>query len=197
MKTITPEQIDELLPQTQCGLCSYGGCMPYAEAITYEHAAINLCPPGGVKTLVALGELLKQDITAFIPDMEVKTKSPTLAIIREPECIGCKKCINVCPVDAILGTAKHMHTVITDECTGCELCVPACPVDCIDIIALTDNSSTLVEKSKLARKRFQSREKRILQEKNAKQLLQQDHSAITKRKYIEEAITRAKARKNK
>ena len=93
MRHLTPEQIDALLPQTQCGLCGYGGCMPYAEALVFEQAPINLCPPGGVKTLYALGELLDQDPTPFIAEMEQKAKPTMLAVIREDECIGCTKCI--------------------------------------------------------------------------------------------------------
>src|SRR3990167_5561207 len=94
----TPETIDSILPQTQCGLCGYGGCMPYAEAMCFENAPINLCPPGGVETLHALGELLQQDPAPYIPDMERKAKPNRLAVIREAECIGCTKCIQACPV---------------------------------------------------------------------------------------------------
>ena len=121
------EQIDALLPQTQCGQCSYPGCRPYAEAIASGEADINRCPPGGEATMIALADLLGRDPVA----LEEESKGPTVAVIDEETCIGCTLCIQACPVDAILGAAKHMHTVIESECTGCELCLEPCPVDCI------------------------------------------------------------------
>ena len=126
------EQINALLPQTQCGQCGYPGCRPYSEAITAGDA-INKCPPGGEETIQALADLL--DVEPQPLDAEHGTeKAPVVAWIREAECIGCTKCIQACPVDAILGAAKVMHTVIADECTGCDLCLDPCPVDCIDLI---------------------------------------------------------------
>src|SRR3990167_9186718 len=131
---ILTEQIDALLPQTQCGLCGYKGCRPYAEALSMGKETIDRCPPGGVATLQQLAELLNQDAAPYVAAMQQKEKPPVVAKIREEECIGCTKCIQACPVDAILGAAKLMHTVIADECTGCDLCVEPCPVDCIDMI---------------------------------------------------------------
>jgi len=126
------DQINQLLPQTQCGQCGYPGCKPYATAIA-DGDAINKCPPGGQETIEALADLL--DVEAQPLDAEHgEEKEPNVAYIREDECIGCTKCIQACPVDAILGAAKLMHTVIADECTGCDLCVEPCPVDCIDMI---------------------------------------------------------------
>jgi len=126
------DQIDALLPQTQCGQCGYPGCRPYAEAIA-NGDAINKCPPGGQGTIEALADLL--DVEAIPLDAEHgEEQVKKVAFIREDECIGCTKCIQACPVDAILGAAKQMHTVIVDECTGCDLCVEPCPVDCIDMI---------------------------------------------------------------
>lgn len=126
------EQINHLLPQTQCGQCGYPGCKPYAEAIA-DGDAINKCPPGGQETIDALADLL--DVESQPLDAEHgEEKAPRVAYIREDECIGCTKCIQACPVDAILGAAKVMHTVIADECTGCDLCVEPCPVDCIDMV---------------------------------------------------------------
>ncbi len=124
------EQIDQLLPQTQCGQCGYPGCKPYAQAIA-EGDEINKCPPGGESTIASLADLLGREATPLDGDSD---NTPKVAVIREDECIGCTKCIQACPVDAILGAAKHMHTVIADECTGCDLCVEPCPVDCIDMV---------------------------------------------------------------
>ena len=127
------DQINEILPQTQCGQCGHPGCRPYAEAIA-EGEDINKCPPGGQAGVQALADLL--DVDAPLLDEEHGEESvKKVAYIREDECIGCTKCIQACPVDAILGAAKHMHTVIISECTGCDLCVEPCPVDCIDMIA--------------------------------------------------------------
>jgi electron transport complex protein RnfB len=126
------ERIDALLPQTQCGQCGHPGCRPYAEAIAAGEA-INRCPPGGEATIRALAELLGRE-----PEpLDGEEAEPRVAFIREEECIGCTKCIQACPVDAILGAAKLMHTVIAEECTGCDLCVEPCPVDCIDMIPVT------------------------------------------------------------
>ena len=123
------ERIDALLPQTQCGQCGYPGCRPYAEAISGGDL-INKCLPGGQATVKALAELLD------VPEPELDGEDSavkSVAFIREAECIGCTKCIQACPVDAILGAAKQMHTVIASECTGCDLCVEPCPVDCIEM----------------------------------------------------------------
>ncbi len=125
------EQINNILPQTQCGQCSYPGCKPYAQAIANGEAPINQCPPGGEEGIKKLAELLDTEVLQLNPDNgEVKTKDMVVEII-ENDCIGCTKCIQVCPVDAIIGAAKQMHTVILEACTGCDLCIPACPVDCI------------------------------------------------------------------
>ena len=127
------EQINALLPQTQCGQCGYPGCKPYAEAIAGGDK-INKCPPGGQATIAALADLL--DVEAEPLDAVGGEKPRMVAFIREAECIGCTKCIQACPVDAIVGAARQMHTVIVDECTGCDLCVEPCPVDCIDMVAI-------------------------------------------------------------
>ena len=126
------DQIDNLLPQTQCGQCGHPGCRPYATAIAAGED-INKCPPGGEATIVALADLLDVEVMPLDAEHGVEAIR-TVAVIREPECIGCAKCIQACPVDAILGAAKLMHTVIADECTGCDLCVEPCPVDCIDMV---------------------------------------------------------------
>ena len=125
------EELDALLPQTQCGQCGYPGCKPYAKAIA-EGDDINKCPPGGEAVMLQLAE--RMGIEPKQLDAEEKPK--LIAFIREDECIGCTKCIQACPVDAILGATRQMHTVITDECTGCELCVAPCPTDCIDMLPI-------------------------------------------------------------
>ena len=126
------EQIDAVLPQTQCGQCGYPGCKPYAEAIA-NGDEINKCPPGGEATIKKLADLMGVEPKPLdAAHGEEDTKK--VAFIREDECIGCTKCIQACPVDAILGAAKHMHTVIAEECTGCDLCADPCPVDCIDML---------------------------------------------------------------
>ncbi len=126
------QQINALLPQTQCGKCGHPGCLPYAQAIA-RGEAINHCPPGGPETINALATLL-HDCPRPLDAAHGSHEVERVAVIREAECIGCTKCIRACPVDAILGAGKVMHTVIASECTGCDLCVEPCPVDCIDMI---------------------------------------------------------------
>lgn len=135
------DQIDKILPQTQCGQCSFAGCRPYAEAIAAGEVDINRCPPGGESTIQALADLLDVEPKPLDEDCGVE-KPKMLAVIDEGRCIGCTLCIQACPVDAILGAAKHMHTVIANECTGCELCVEPCPVDCIDMVETQPNPHT-------------------------------------------------------
>lgn len=141
MKEIKAEQIDKLLPQTQCGLCEYTGCMPYAKAISEGTATINKCLPGGVRVLEQLGDLLDADVSLFTDEMLNKHKAPSIAMIDESLCIGCVKCINACPTDAIIGAGKLMHTVLQADCTGCELCIEPCPMDCIEMISISGPQS--------------------------------------------------------
>lgn len=136
------EQIDRILPQTQCGQCNYPGCRPYAQAIADGEADINQCPPGGEEGVIKLAELLGREPKPLNPDNGEAKALPTVAYIREDECIGCTLCIQACPVDAIVGARQQMHTVIAEECTGCDLCVPPCPVDCIDMLPVRDDVTT-------------------------------------------------------
>jgi electron transport complex protein RnfB len=122
-------RLDALLPQTQCTQCGYDGCRPYAEALADGRADPNQCPPGGDEGARQLAQLLGREPQAL--DADHAYRAPQVAIIDEAVCIGCTKCIQACPVDAIVGASKAMHTVIAAWCTGCELCVPPCPVDCI------------------------------------------------------------------
>jgi len=127
------EQIDALLPQTQCTRCGYSGCRPYAEAIERGEAQINQCPPGGAETIEALAAFLHREVRPLNPENGIDAP-PTVAFIDESRCIGCAKCLPPCPVDAIIGAARRMHTVVAELCTGCELCIAPCPVDCISMI---------------------------------------------------------------
>ncbi|MBS0458270.1 MAG: electron transport complex subunit RsxB [Proteobacteria bacterium] len=127
------EAIDRLLPQTQCAQCGFPGCRPYATAIATGRADINRCPPGGAAGIHALATLLSRAPKPLDPAHGI-AKAKVVARIVEADCIGCTKCIQACPVDAIIGAPKRMHTVIAELCTGCELCVPPCPVDCIELV---------------------------------------------------------------
>ncbi len=127
------ERLDRLLPQTQCGQCGYDGCRPYAEAMANGEAGIDRCPPGGDAGARALAKLWRVPSKPYDRDRGAH-KSAETAVIVEADCIGCTKCIQACPVDAIVGASKYMHAVIEPLCTGCELCVPACPVECIVMV---------------------------------------------------------------
>jgi len=131
------DKIDAILPQTQCGQCGYPGCKPYATAIASGEADINQCPPGGEEGIHKLAELLGVEAKPFGEGTQPKPKS--VAFIDENTCIGCTLCLQACPVDAISGAAKQMHTIIAAECTGCELCLPPCPVDCIEMIEIEED----------------------------------------------------------
>jgi len=126
------ERLDRLLPQTQCGQCGFDGCLPYAEAMARGEADIDRCPPGGDAGATALARVLHRPALPYDRNRGLHQPDCTVIII-EADCIGCTKCIQACPVDAIIGAAKLMHTVIPALCTGCELCLPACPVDCMFI----------------------------------------------------------------
>lgn len=146
-------RIDACLPQTQCGLCDHAdGCLPYAVAIVIDNEPYNKCVPGGQPVTDAIAQIINQDSSDTQPlnaepskwPIDVSSQRPVevRAVIREDDCIGCTKCIPACPVDAIVGTGKHMHTIFTDLCTGCELCIAPCPVDCIDLVTVERTLST-------------------------------------------------------
>lgn len=161
-------QIDAVLPQTQCRQCGYEGCEPYAKAIAAGEANINQCPPGGEAGIRALANLLQRPYLPLNPAHGM-TKPKAVAVIDEATCIGCTLCIQACPVDAILGASKLMHTVIQQECTGCELCLPPCPVDCIDMQPLPGRPDAMNNKeADVARQRHQQRLARLALEKQAK-----------------------------
>lgn len=160
------ERIDALLPQTQCRRCTYPGCRDYAEAVSRNEAGINQCPPGGEETIAALSKLTRRPIAALDP-VYGEHQPHAVAVIDEPACIGCTKCIQACPVDAIVGAAKLMHTVITVECTGCELCIPPCPVDCIDMQPASHIDAR--SKADYWRQRYLSRLQRLERLKQEKQ----------------------------
>ena len=199
----TVKELDALLPQTQCGECSYPGCLPYAEAMARGVAPINKCPPGGIDTVKALASLLHIDATPYLQEAIENARAPSVAVIRESECIGCTKCIKACPVDAIIGSGKLMHAIITHECTGCGLCVEPCPVDCIEMVTLPEPEY----EPDLARTRFNAKQTRSLRDEHEmqqhyrqkRQLAVQSADHVqdiqAKQDYIQQALARVAAKK--
>jgi len=157
------ERLNDLLPQTQCTKCGYQGCKPYAQALATEGEALNRCPPGGRAGIAALAALLQQPLLE--PDQSCGVLRPLhVALIDEQFCIGCTLCIQACPVDAIVGASKLMHTVVPEQCTGCDLCVAPCPVDCITMVPVSPERAWTPLDASLARARFESRQVRLAQE---------------------------------
>lgn len=159
MSELLTEQIDALLPQTQCRKCGYQGCKPYAEAVSQGLADINQCPPGGTQGIKKLAELLGVAEKPLNPAFGVE-RPRLVAVINEADCIGCTKCIPPCPTDAILGASKHMHTVIAQQCTGCELCITPCPVNCI-AMETSSLPAWNQDDADQARRRFQAKNRRL------------------------------------
>lgn len=179
------DQINSLLPQTQCGQCGFKGCKPYAEAIVQGRADINQCPPGGDDGIVDLAGLLGIPAKPLNP-LFGEHKHPEIAYIIEEQCIGCVKCIAACPVDAIIGAAKYMHTVITSECTGCGLCVAPCPVDCIVMKPVSGQIYDKPARSALSKRRYEARCLRQEQEVAEKaERMRQKKAALLKTKSIQ------------
>jgi len=209
-------RINDLLPQTQCTKCGYQGCLPYAQAIATEGAPINRCPPGGPEGIARLAQLL--DLPAIALDTSCGEHQPLkVAVIDEQFCIGCTLCIQACPVDAIVGANKFMHTVIAAECTGCDLCVAPCPVDCIEMVPVEPTRLWTSTDACEARLRFEKRQTRIAEmtatnirteaiasheADKAEKATPEDQSApigktqtIDKQAIIAQALARARARR--
>ncbi len=199
------EAIDRCLPQTQCSQCGYAGCRPYAEAIARGEADINQCPPGGAVTLHALAKLLRVEPKPLNPMYGVY-KARTAAWIEEALCIGCTLCIKACPVDAILGAAKQMHTVLAEECTGCALCVVPCPVDCIHMLPVAVKSDGpwpdySQAEADWARARARARTNRLQRKKQARKARLASrprpagNDSAAKKAEIRAAVARVKAKR--
>jgi electron transport complex protein RnfB len=212
------EDIDALLPQTQCTRCGFSGCRPYAEALARGEVAINRCPPGGQAGVDRLARLLGASSMALDPACGVEVPA-SVALIDESKCIGCTLCIQACPVDAIVGASRRMHTVLLEECTGCGLCLPPCPVDCIRIEPLTAlqasgavledrPETTWRERAGRARQRHAAHVGRLARERGEREerlaakaahklqaMSPEDPEAERKRGIIEAAIARARARR--
>ena len=193
--------IDAILPQTQCTKCGYPGCRLYAEAMAAGDADFNQCPPGGQAGIVKLATLLKRTPKPLNPANGIE-KPRVVALIDETQCIGCTLCIQACPVDAIIGAPKYMHTVLTDLCSGCDLCVAPCPVDCITMVpAQGDDRNWTLDRSNAARQRFEKRAARLLAEQQAHARLVAEKRAHAgpdddqKRALIQAAVERARAQR--
>lgn len=201
------DRIDAILPQTQCTKCGYDACRPYAEALAHDNEAINRCPPGGEAGIQALAMLLHKPVIPL--DAECGEHQPLrVAVIDEAHCIGCTLCIQACPVDAIVGANKLMHTIIADRCTGCDLCVAPCPVDCIDMVPVGRDWTPA--RASAARVHHQQRQTRLQARHPEESALAArtlankasvagaaQSDAATRQHVIADALARARARRNK
>lgn len=210
MPEATLQDIDDILPQTQCTQCGFDGCRPYAQALVNGEADLNRCPPGGEPTIQALSKLLNLPAKPVDPECG-ETIERHIAHIQSEHCIGCTLCIKACPVDAIIGANKKRHAVIAELCTGCELCIPPCPVDCIDMQFIPAHSAWTTEQAHNARSRMNERAIRLERQQadNDKRLeakainklntldsaTQQDSESDRKRAIIQAAMERARARR--
>jgi len=190
MTKVSVDDINAILPQTQCQLCEFSGCKPYAEAIVSGEVTIDRCLPGGLRTLKALAILTGQPSHPYEEGMKKKAKLESTVAIDEAACIGCTKCIQACPVDAIIGAAKQMHSIIDSVCTGCDLCIPACPTDCITSHGIpTRDEQELKQFAQQSKQRYEQKQLRQQQQKLPPPIL--DGQAM-----IAAALAREKARKN-
>lgn len=201
-------QVNNALPQTQCTQCGHKGCEPYASAIVLNDEPINQCPPGGHAGIIQLAHITGQPVTLLNPSNGIELPL-AVAHIVEAACIGCTKCIQACPVDAIVGSTKLMHSVLSDICTGCGLCVPPCPVDCIDMLP-AQQTDWQASDAQAARQRFESRNQRLLREaaelnqkridRNQKSLEQTTENPSSdesnKQAIVQAALARARLRRN-
>jgi len=203
MNTDLAARIDALLPQTQCTRCGYPTCRAYAEAIADDEADIDRCPPGGAAGIVELAALLDRGPKPLDATRGIEGP-PIVAIVDETLCIGCTKCIQACPVDAIVGAAKRMHAVIASECTGCELCLPPCPVDCIELVTIAAKPlarESVMKRAAHARMRFDARSARLARERAVRDARRAMSGAGSRapapitRDAVLEAIARGKARR--
>ena len=186
------DRINALLPQTQCTKCGYAGCKPYAQALADKQADINRCPPGGDAGIAALARLLELPVIAM--DESCGRHIPLqVAVIDEQHCIGCTLCIQACPVDAILGANKFMHTVLQSDCTGCDLCVAPCPVDCITMVAVEPARQWTTDDAMLARERYEKRQRRLSAPEKEEE--PQPVALVDKQAAIAQALLRARARR--
>lgn len=198
------DRIDAELPQTQCTQCGYDGCRPYAEALAAGETDINRCPPGGEAGMRALARLLGRAERAIDPECGEPVTQPLAAVIDEDTCIGCTLCIQACPVDAIAGAAKLMHTVIESECTGCGLCLPPCPVDCIELVPNSD-PTPLRQRAGQFRRRCEARNARLAAEQHERERRRAARRGQAgagdererKRAEIAAAVARARARRQR
>jgi electron transport complex protein RnfB len=203
MDALLAARIDALLPQTQCTRCGFPTCRDYADAIATHEADIDRCPPGGAEGVAALATLLGIAPKPLDPKYG-REEAPRVAFIDEAICIGCTKCIQACPVDAIVGAAKRMHTILADECTGCELCLPPCPVDCIALVPIAVAPlprNAVMARAAHARERYVARDTRLARERatresrraTSKNTAAKPQAPIS-RSAVLEAIARGKAR---
>jgi electron transport complex protein RnfB len=192
-------RIDAALPQTQCTKCGYGGCRPYAEAIARGEAEINQCPPGGAAGVAALAAITGRPAVPLNPAHGVE-RPLRVAVIDEALCIGCTLCIQACPVDAILGAAKRMHTVLPELCTGCDLCVPPCPMDCIAMVPVAPPRVWTRADADAARARHEQRRLRLAREAAEKDAQRgaaaaAERAQASRRALVAAAIERARRRR--
>lgn len=179
------DRINKMLPQTQCQRCGYSSCKPYAEAILFNNEDINRCPPGGNELIEKLANHLSLEKKPINPECGVAS-SPEIFFIDESECIGCGLCLPACPVDAIAGAIKFMHTIIKEECTGCELCVEPCPVDCIKVAKRPLELSWNTQRAENSRIKFEKKQKRNLDDKTHEPAVNSLNEL--KNKYIKQQI---------